>query len=200
MSDLHYVSSENTAPAKKKTSTKHEVISWLLAIGIAVGTAFLIRAFLFEFVVVDGPSMNPTLQTDERIVIEKVSRYFSLPDRGEVVVVHYPNRTENFVKRVIGLPGETLEIRNSIVYINGTPLEEDYVNPVPYPDYGPVVVPEDHIFVMGDNRANSSDSRMLSVGAIPADAIVGHGLFVAWPFDSIKTLDQGTTYMASDAS
>lgn len=194
MSEIQFSGAEQQAPAKKKTSTRHEVLSWLLAIGIAVGAAFLIRAFLFEFVRVDGPSMNPTLETDERIVIEKVSRYFGLPERGEVVVVHYPNRTENFVKRVIGLPGETLEIRDSVVYINGEALEETYVNPVPYADYGPVVVPEDHVFVMGDNRANSSDSRMLGVGAIPADAIVGHGLFVTWPLDSIKTLDRGTTF------
>ncbi|MBD5560276.1 MAG: signal peptidase I [Clostridia bacterium] len=163
----------------------HEALSWVLAISVAVAAAFLIRAFLFEFVLVDGPSMQPTLETGERIAIEKVSRYSGLPNRGDIVIVHYPNRTENFVKRAIALPGETIEIRNSTVYIDGEPLEEDYVSDFEYFDYGPLTVPEGHVFVMGDNRYNSMDSRALQVGPIPQDAIVGRGLFVIWPPESM---------------
>lgn len=182
------------ATAKKQRSRRREAVSWIVAIGVAVAAAFLIRAFLFEFVLVDGPSMFPTLETGERIAIEKVSRYAGLPKRGDIVIVHYPNRTENFVKRAIGLPGETIEVRDSVVYIDGVPLEEDYVNPLEYFDYGPTVVPEGHVFVMGDNRANSMDSRAIQVGPIPQDAIVGRGLLITWPLDRIQwiTNDNGS--------
>lgn len=174
-----------TRSRAKKAGSMHEALSWVLAISVAVAAAFLIRAFLFEFVLVDGPSMQPTLETGERIAIEKVSRYSGLPNRGDIVIVHYPNRTENFVKRAIALPGETIEIRNSTVYIDGEPLEEDYVSDFEYFDYGPLTVPEGHVFVMGDNRYNSMDSRALQVGPIPQDAIVGRGLFVIWPPESM---------------
>lgn len=189
--------SEQTQPAAaaKKKSGKKEALGWVAAIAVAIAVAFLIRGFLFEFIVVDGPSMQPTLETGERLGVEKVSRYSSLPERGDIVIVHFPRRTENFVKRAIGLPGDTIEIRDSVVYVNGEPLEEDYVNPLPYEDFGPVVVEEDHIFVMGDNRANSTDSRALQVGAIPHSAIVGRAVFVAWPPDRMQIItneDQST--------
>lgn len=171
---------------EKSRSKKKDVLGWILAIVIAVAAAFIIRAFFFEFVLVEGPSMQPTLVTGERIGIEKVSRYSSLPERGDIVVVKYPNREGNFIKRAIGLPGETIEIIDSTVYIDGVPLEENYVSDPPYADMAPVVVPEDHVFVMGDNRSNSSDSR--AVGAIPRSDIVGHGLFVIWPFSQAHML------------
>lgn len=182
-----------TGAAARKKSTGREALGWILAIALAVAAAFLIRAFLFEFIVVDGPSMNPTLETGERLGVEKVSRYAGLPERGDIVIVHYPNRTENFVKRVIGLPGETVEVVDSTVYIDGVPLEENYTNVLPYADYGPTVVPEGHVFVMGDNRSNSTDSRAIQVGTIPQDAIVGHAMFVAWPLDRIQMIS-GETY------
>ena len=88
----------------------------MLAIGIAVAVAFLVRAFLFEIILVDGPSMQPTLHTDERLAVEKVSRYAGLPERGDIIIVHYSDGTNNnYVKRAIGLPGETVEIRDSTV-------------------------------------------------------------------------------------
>lgn len=175
---------------KKPKSKVREVLGWILAIGIAVAAAFVIRAFFFEFVLVEGPSMQPTLETGERIGIEKVTRYSSLPKRGDIVIVKYPNREGNFIKRTIGLPGETIEVINSTVYVDGQPLEEDYVSEYPYADMAPVVVPEDHIFVMGDNRYNSSDSRSPQVGPIPHSSIVGHGLFVIWPFSQAHMITQ----------
>lgn len=187
--EVHF--QEQSQAARRGRSTRRELLSWILVIVIAVGGALLIRAFLLEFVLVDGPSMNPTLQTGERLIIEKVSRYAGLPDRGDIVIVHYPERTENFIKRTIALPGETVEIRDSVVYIDGVPLEEGYISPEPYADYGPFTVPPDHIFVMGDNRANSMDSRALQVGPIPSDAIVGHGLFVVWPLDQMHWISSG---------
>lgn len=173
----------NEAKVKKKA-----IWGWVLAIVIAVAAAFLIRAFLFEIIMVDGPSMQPTLHTDERLAVEKVTRYGGLPQRGEIIIVHYPDGTNrNYVKRVIALPGETVEIKGSTAYVDGQALEEAYVSPEPYQDMPAAVVPEDSVFVMGDNRANSMDSRM--VGAIPHDQIVGHAMAVIFPFDEWRGLN-----------
>lgn len=174
---------------KKATGKTRELLSWILSIGLAVLAAFAIRGFLFEIILVDGESMEPTLHTDERIGIEKVTRYSSLPSRGDIIIVKYPDMDGTYVKRTIGLPGETVEVRNSTVYVNGMPLDEGYVSLEPYADMDPVVVPEDSVFVMGDNRAHSMDSRASYIGAIPRSDIIGHGLFVLWPFDSIHMID-----------
>ena len=173
---------------KQKSSKSRAVLGWVIAIAVAVAVAFLIRAFVFEIIMVDGPSMQPTLHTNERLAVEKVTRYGGLPQRGEIVIVHYPNGTNNnYVKRVIGLPGETVEVKNSVVYINGQPLSEDYVSSEAYADMGAVTVPENSVFVMGDNRANSEDSRY--VGAIARDQIVGHAMAVIWPIGEWRGLN-----------
>ena len=173
--------------AKRNEEKKKNIWGWILAVGIAVGIALLVRAFLFEIILVDGPSMEPTLYTNERLAVEKVSRYAGLPQRGDIVIVHYSDGTDNnYVKRVIGLPGETVEVRNSTVYINGEALAEDFVSAKPYEDMAPVTVPEDTIFVMGDNRANSTDSRI--VGPVRQDQIVGHAFAVLYPFDKMRGL------------
>lgn len=177
-----------SARHRHKKERSKNIWGWIIAIGIAVAVAFLVRAFLFEIILVDGPSMQPTLHTDERLAVEKVTRYGGLPERGDIIIVHYPDGTDrNYVKRTIGLPGETVEIKNSVVYINGEALSEDYISPEAYPDMEAVVVPEDSVFVIGDNRANSMDSRM--VGPIAHDQIVGHAMAVLFPFNEIRSLD-----------
>ncbi len=177
----------NTSAHRVKTKRRNrEIVGWVLSITLAIAAALLIRAFVFEIILVDGDSMLPTLHSDERVAIEKVSRYGGLPDRGDIVIVEYPNLTGTYVKRTIGLPGETVEVKDSTVYINGQPLSEPYVSSDKYQDMAPVVVPEDHIFVMGDNRAHSLDSRTTYIGPISKDALIGHGLFVIWPFDSMR--------------
>ncbi|MEA4853735.1 MAG: signal peptidase I [Christensenella sp.] len=173
---------------QKKNQKAKSIWGWVLAIAIAVAAAFLIRAFLFEIILVDGPSMQPTLQTNERLAVEKVTRYASLPQRGDIIIVHYPNGTDNnYVKRAIGLPGETIEIKDSIVYVDGQPLQEDYISLQAYPDMAAITVPGDAVFVLGDNRANSTDSRV--VGPIPHDMIVGHAMAVIWPVNEWRTLN-----------
>lgn len=177
-----------SAKHKGKKERSKNIWGWIIAIGIAVAVAFLVRAFLFEIILVDGPSMQPTLRTDERLAVEKVSRYAGLPERGDIIIVHYPDGTNrNYVKRAIGLPGDTVEIKNSVVYVNGEALNETYTSPEPYADMEAVVVPEDSVFVMGDNRANSMDSRI--VGPIKHEWIVGHAMAVIFPFNEIRGLD-----------
>lgn len=175
--------------AAKPKSKAREALSWILSIGLAVAAAFLIRAFLFEIILVDGDSMLPTLETSERIGIEKVTRYTSLPERGDIIIVRYPNMDGTYVKRTIALPGETVQVLNSTVYINGVPLDEPYVSAEPYADMDPVVVPEGHVFVMGDNRAHSMDSRASYIGPIAESEIIGHGLFVLWPLSNIHMIN-----------
>lgn len=165
---------------------RRSAIGWVLTVVIAVAAALLIRSFVFGVTLVDGPSMQPTLYTNERLAVEKVSRYFGLPERGDIVIVHYPNEDDTYVKRVIGLPGEVLEIKDSVVYINGESLDEPYVSSEPYADMEPITVPEEHIFVMGDNRANSWDSRKPETGPIAQGAIIGHAVFVIYPLDMLR--------------
>lgn len=171
-----------------KRERSKNVWGWIIAIGVAVAVAFLVRAFLFEIIMVDGPSMQPTLHTDERLAVEKVSRYAGLPNHGDIIIVHYPDGTNrNYVKRAIGLPGDTIEIKDSVVYRNGESLREDYISEEPYADMEATIVPENSVFVMGDNRANSMDSRI--VGPITHDQIVGHAMAVIFPFNEIRNLD-----------
>lgn len=174
--------------SSKPVRRRGEARGWILAIVLAVAAALLIRAFCFEIILVDGESMMPTLETDERIGVEKMSRYASLPDRGDIIITRYPDMDGTFVKRTVGLPGEVVEIRDSTVYINGEPLSEPYVSDEPYADMEPVLIPQDHIFVMGDNRAHSMDSRASYIGPISRDAIIGHGVFVLWPFDNMHMI------------
>jgi signal peptidase I len=164
----------------EKETRARAVLGWVLAFGVAIVAAIAIRTFIFEIIHVDGPSMEPTLYTDESLVVEKVSRYFGLPERGDVIIVRYPHKDDTYVKRTIGLPGETIEIKDSIVYIDGVPLYEDYINSESYSDMEPTVVPEDHVFVMGDNRAHSWDSRVEGTGPIARDDILGHAVFVVY--------------------
>ncbi len=176
---------------RQKRSLGRELLSWCIYIAIAVAVALLLRFFVFEFVRVDGPSMNPTLESGESVFVEKISAITDNIHRGQIVVVSYPNRTESFVKRVIGLEGDTVEIVDGAVYLNGTKLTEPYINePYIEGDMEAVLVPEDHFFVMGDNRNNSQDSRSNSVGPLHQDALIGHVLFVIWPFDQISGLTQ----------
>ena len=124
------------------------------------------------------------------VMVEKVSLYFGAPNRMDIVIVEYPNRSGLFVKRVIGLPGETLEVREGRVYVDGTPLDDPY-NPdgTMARDMEPVTVPPGTVFVMGDNRNHSMDSRDETVGPIPLEKVRGKGLVLIWPLNKLKILE-----------
>jgi signal peptidase I len=128
---------------------------------------------------VDGSSMEPTLHSGEFVIVNKLSYKFSEPMIGDVIVFHFPRDPEQeYIKRVIGLPGERVEIRDGDVYVNDRPLEEDYIAADPAYDIISEV-PEDSLFVLGDNRNNSSDSH--NWGPVPLDFVVGKAVFVYWP-------------------
>ena len=162
---------------------------YLRTILVAVVIALLLRTLVVFAVAVEGPSMEPTLHTSDVVMVEKVSLYFGAPNRMDIVIVEYPNRSGLFVKRVIGLPGETLEVREGRVYVDGTPLDDPY-NPdgTMARDMEPVTVPPGTVFVMGDNRNNSTDSRNVWVGPVEERFILGHAVLGLWPLSKLGTL------------
>lgn len=171
------------------TSLGEEIKDWVVSIAIAVVLAFFIRYFIVELYLVDGPSMRPTLQSAERLVVNKFIYRFRAPERGEILVFRYPrDPSRDFIKRVIAIPGDTIEIRDGRVYVNAALLNEPYILSKTRGNYPLGTVPEGHIFVMGDNRNNSEDSRFADVGFVPFDLIKGKAMLVFWPVSQFKTL------------
>ena len=185
---------ENTPRQEnKKKNVKKEIISWILTLGSAVIIALLIRTFLFEPIYVDGQSMCDTLQDREVMLVTKPEYIFGQPQRGDVVICKYPGRTENFVKRLMAVPGDTIEVRSNVVYINGVALDEPYLTPSRNDDgfsMDPMTLTDDQYFVMGDNRDNSHDSRNYYGYGKPAtltrSQIIGHVRCVIFPFSNIR--------------
>ena len=170
-------------------SLGEEAKDWIVSIATAVVLALIIRTFIVELYLVDGPSMRPTLQNAERLVVNKFIYRFREPERGEILVFQYPRDTRrDFVKRVIAVPGDTIEIKDGQVYVNSQLMNEPYILSKTRGDYPLAEVPKGHIFVMGDNRNNSEDSRFADVGFVPYELIKGKAILVFWPFDQFKTL------------
>lgn len=168
---------------------RHEIRVWTRDLLIAIGLALVIIVFLYQPVKVEGTSMAPLLSDQERIFINKFVYRFEPINRGDVVVFWYPlDRSKSFIKRVIALPGEMVEIRRGIVYVNGREISEPYVPPqyADVSDYGPARVPEGNYFVMGDHRISSNDSRVF--GPVPSQYIYGRAVFAYWPVDHFGSL------------
>lgn len=164
-----------------------ELKEWIQSAVIAIVLAFIIKMFLFDFVMVQGSSMFPTLVEGDRLIVNKIGYTIGVPDYGDIVILSYSDSIE-YVKRVIGEGGDTIEIKDMVVYRNGEPLAEDYINTSSYEDFAEVTVPPGSYFVMGDNRANSSDSRYPSLGFVEKDAIDGKVIFRIWPLTEIGTV------------
>jgi len=156
---------------------------------IAAAIALVIRLFVIEPFYVNGPSMEPTFFTGDRIILSKYSYRVAPPKRGDIVIFKYPRHPDqDFIKRVIAVAGETVEIRMGRVYINGQPFEENFATRVSISSYPRVEVPKGSVFVLGDNRSNSEDSRYF--GFVPLANIKGKAMFVYWPFGRAKMLNQ----------
>ena len=164
--------------------------AFLQEVADVVVVAFFIIFFIAQSFIVDGHSMVPTLQHKERLIAEKIFYYFAGPRRGDIVVIKDPvDHNRYWVKRISGIAGDTIEIRNGVVYLNGSKLPENYVaEPIRIPQEKTYEVPEGHIFVMGDNRNNSNDSRF--IGPIRESDIMGHAVFIYWPLNKIKVLSR----------
>jgi signal peptidase I len=168
---------------------RSEIRVWARDLLIAVGLALVIIIFLYQPVKVEGTSMAPLLSDQERIFINKFVYRFEAIHRGDVVVFWYPlDRSKSFIKRVIALPGEIVEIRQGILYVDGKATAEPYVPPQyeDLSDFGPVRVPDDCYFVMGDHRISSNDSRVF--GPVASRFIYGRAVFAYWPVDHFGSL------------
>ncbi|HWF37753.1 MAG TPA: signal peptidase I [Candidatus Acidoferrales bacterium] len=177
---------------------RRELRSWTRDLAVALGLALVIIIFLYQPVKVEGTSMAPLLSDQERIFINKFVYRFEPIERGDVVVFWYPlDRSKSFIKRVIGLPGDTIEIRSGHLYLNGSELKEPYV-PASYLDgssYAARKIAPDEYFVMGDHRDSSNDSRMF--GTVPRDYIYGKAVFAYWPMTQFGSLTSSSTVSAA---
>lgn len=174
---------------------KKELIEWAKALAIGIVVVLIVRIFLFSNYVVSGPSMMPTLEDRDRLVVNKIGYTIGGADRFDIIVFH-ANESDDYVKRVIGLPGDTIEYDDDQLFINGEVVEETFLTEVTSqlgegevytPDFSfedlqgtPSVVPEGTYFVMGDNRTNSTDSRI--IGFVDQDSVVGTVAVRYWPF------------------
>lgn len=169
-------------------SRAYRNVEFFVYILIVVLTALTIRAFIAEPIRVDGESMIPTLINNEDMLVEKVGYWFTDPQRGDMIICFYPGYTESCVKRVIGLPGETVSVADGVIYINGTAIDESaYWSGEINGEVAPVTVGARQVFVIGDNRNGSNDSRNPGVGCIPYGKVVGRVVAVVWPFNVFRT-------------
>ncbi len=167
---------------------KSWVVEFLEAVLPALVIVVLVNLFLGQTRRVDGLSMEPSLEDNQRIIMEKVSYRFRPPRRGDIVVISRPERRYSYplIKRVIALPGETVEIHDGAVYIDGERLEEPYLDQNTTGRYPPSLVPEGHVFVLGDNRGSSNDSR--AFGMVPYEDILGRAWLRYWPLSEAGLL------------
>lgn len=183
-------------PPKKK----NEVLEWVKAIAIALVLVILIRWLLFKPFIVDGPSMQPNFHTGERVIVNEILYDIRTPQRGEVIVFHVPSEGRDFIKRVIAVAGDTVKVEGDVVTVNGKAVNETYIQDAidtahqnnhlynnkdfPNEDFPDGTVPEGHVFVMGDNRSDSTDSRM--IGYVPLGDIVGRADVIFWPVSDME--------------
>ena len=170
-----------------------------MSIVTALLAVLIIRSFFFTIIRVDGTSMTDTLQNNDRLFVTVLDMKLHGPDRFDVVITHYDDTRKEYVKRVIGLPGDTLEVKSGVLYVNGEAYEEPFLSPdrivnysLPQYDFGPIEVPEGSYFVMGDNRDNSRDSRR--VGFLSEDKIVGKVRYIIWPLNRIGSVGGSEVY------
>ena len=165
----------------KKKAMKKELWSWIRELAAAVIIVILVKSFLFSIITVQGSSMLETLQTNDRLYVSLLTPRLQGYERGDIVICFYPGRTDRCVKRIVGMPGETVEIRSGTVYVNGEALEEDYLTHTAGYHYPEITLADDEYFVLGDNRPISHDSHSHDVG--PVTRLEGKVRFVLWPLD-----------------
>lgn len=183
---------EDTAgapPAPTKKKKLNPAVEWLIVVAVAVTSALIVRAFVVQQFAVEGDSMLSTLHDGDRVLVNRLSYRLHDPRRGDVVVLQrFDSSTErDLIKRVVGLPGEAVRFQNCVVFIDGVPLIEPYIDAEVQlrdgcgPDQPEIEVPADTVFVLGDHRGRSSDSRVF--GPVSEDLLIGRAFVIIWPFD-----------------
>ena len=189
------VASTRMQKRKAKKSVGREIAEWVVCVAAALALAWAVHTFLGQIVIVNGSSMHPTLENNEKVLVSKISYIAGHAEHGDVAVVKYPGSVDFYIKRIVALSGDAVYIADSKLYINGLPQYEPYIaEPINY-NMEEVIVPEGMVFVMGDNRNRSSDSHLDSIGCIPDDQIIGKAVCVIWPINKWKTLLPGALNM-----
>ena len=180
------VNSESSQPKEKRSGFLRILVDILETLVLSV-VLFVSINMISARIRVDGASMEPTLVTGEYVIVSRISYRLGSPQRNDIIVFHFPrDPKEEYIKRVIGLPGDQIEVRNGVVYVNGQALDETYLR-VKMDYSGTWMVPADQLFVLGDNRNNSSDSH--DWGTVPMDYVVGKAILVYWPPPSWGLVD-----------
>lgn len=193
---------QNQDPEKQHPQqVEHPWIEGLKTIVLSGVLAFGIRTFVAEARYIPSGSMLPTLQIDDRLIIDKISYNFRNPVRGDIVVfsptdaLKQQNFKDAFIKRLIGLPGDKVEVKGERLYVNDQLIQENYIGDPPNYNYGPVTVPPNQYLVLGDNRNNSYDSHYW--GFVPRDRIIGKAVVRFWPLNRVGDLQPIPNYPAS---
>ena len=176
-------------PTIPEKSLWNQIRENIVILAIALGLSLLIRTFVAEPRFIPSDSMFPTLEINDRLVIEKVSYYLNSPQFGDIIVFTPPSQLQEigygadqaFIKRIIGKPGQIIEVKNGRVYIDNEPQFERYIAEEPHYQLSPVKVPDNSYFVMGDNRNDSNDSHVW--GFLPKENIIGRAVFRFWPIE-----------------
>jgi len=176
-------------PTIPEKSLWNQIRENIVILAIALGLSLLIRTFVAEPRFIPSDSMFPTLEINDRLVIEKVSYYLKSPQFGDIIVFTPPSQLQEigygadqaFIKRIIGKPGQTIEVKNGRVYIDNQPQFERYIAEEPHYQFPPVKVPDNSYFMMGDNRNDSNDSHVW--GFLPKENIIGRAVFRFWPIE-----------------
>ena len=176
-----------------KNSAVREVLGWVMYIALIIGLSYLIVNFVGQRTSVSGHSMEPTLSDHDNLLVDKISYRFKDPERYDIIVFPYQHGKDIFyIKRIIGLPGETVQVKDGYVYINGELLEsevygaEEMENPMMAET--PITLGEDEYFVLGDNRNHSQDSRDPNVGPVHREDIMGRAFVRIYPFDRVGVI------------
>lgn len=181
---------------------KSDWFGWFKIVIVAIIFALLVRKFIFSPIIVEGPSMQPTLYSQDQMIVNKFTYYFKEPERFDVIVFH-ASEQKDFIKRVIGLPGEHVKIEDDVLYIDHEPVEQPFlerfsdhhfysVNTADYnledEDGNDMTIPEGYLFVLGDNRHNSTDSRH-DLGLVSIDDVIGKTNIIYWPPNRMQIVD-----------
>jgi signal peptidase I len=181
----------------KERDRVRTIVEWVAVVVGALVVALVVKTFLFQAFYIPSASMEPTLEKGDRVLVNKLSYDLHDIHRGDIVVFELPSDKvgpdgiKDLIKRAIGLPGDVIETREGLVYINGEKIDEPYLPDGVTTDKPPIpkqTVPDGHIYVLGDNRDNSADSRYEDRGPIPIDSVVGRAFFQVWPPGSIGGL------------